>query len=558
MTNIIKGKDCSLEESINRFENFFDNVGVHPEVKSWLNPLPHVWSVHVKCKEFPLLFTNGKGSTKQAALASAYGEFVERYVTQYFYADYYWNIPKSKSNKLSWLHHPKEKWIDVSDEFPHSILSRSLERFYRQEGDVVLSMLLDRNMGHKGVCCVPYIRARDSKEVFIPQNIIANLYVSNGMSCGNSFNEARVQALSEILERGVKNRIISENITLPTIDKEFLTRFPKIEKGIEDLKSEGFEVLVKDASLGGKYPVVNITLLNKSDAGVYCAFGAHPIFEVALERTLTELLQGRSLDQLSGFKIPSNDNEEVAAPENLEEHFIDSAGVVGWKFLSAEADFPFVPWEECLTPPDTTEEQWKYLVDIVQRDQYEVYCCDYSYLGESVVRIIVPGLSEVYPLDDLYLSNNSETLPFYSLFFNIHRIEEDECYELIRLLDSMALSSVEMLSDRFGLLFPEGSFWSNLTIGEFRALLFIRTGEIDQAREELFMGQSEDLFWKGLLCHIDLGEYDLERVRDNFIHLFGERRLYEIEQIREGNMSVLPSFDFSLHENLLETLYKSH
>jgi ribosomal protein S12 methylthiotransferase accessory factor len=35
-------------------------------------------------------------------------------------------------------------------------------------------------------------------------NIIGNLYVSNGMSAGNTITEARVQALSEIFERSVK------------------------------------------------------------------------------------------------------------------------------------------------------------------------------------------------------------------------------------------------------------------------------------------------------------------------------------------------------------------
>ncbi len=35
-------------------------------------------------------------------------------------------------------------------------------------------------------------------------NIIGNLYVSNGMSAGNTRNEARVQGPSEVFERYVK------------------------------------------------------------------------------------------------------------------------------------------------------------------------------------------------------------------------------------------------------------------------------------------------------------------------------------------------------------------
>jgi ribosomal protein S12 methylthiotransferase accessory factor len=59
------------------------------------------------------------------------------------------------------------------------------------------------------------------------------------------------------------------------------------------LEEQGFPVLVKDASLGGQYPVMCVTLMNPRTGGVFASFGAHPSFEVALERSLTELLQGR-------------------------------------------------------------------------------------------------------------------------------------------------------------------------------------------------------------------------------------------------------------------------
>ena len=48
-----------------------------------------IWSVHVSDLDCPLLFTNGKGSSKLAALASALGEFFERLSCNYFWAHYY-------------------------------------------------------------------------------------------------------------------------------------------------------------------------------------------------------------------------------------------------------------------------------------------------------------------------------------------------------------------------------------------------------------------------------------------------------------------------------------
>ena len=40
-----------------------------------------------------------------------------------------------------------------------------------------------------------YTRQRDGKDIYIPVNVIGNIFVSNGMSAGNTKFEARVQGL---------------------------------------------------------------------------------------------------------------------------------------------------------------------------------------------------------------------------------------------------------------------------------------------------------------------------------------------------------------------------
>src|SRR5690606_15867221 len=151
---------------------------------------------------------------------------------------------------------------------------------------------------------LPFIRQSDQETIYIPVKLIGNIFVSNGMSAGNTIEEARVQALSEILERAVKNKIISEELTLPTVPNEVLEQFPTILEGIKKLEAQGFPILVKDASLEGKFPVMCVTLMNPKTGGVFASFGAHPKFEVALERSLTELLQGRSFEGLDDVPPP--------------------------------------------------------------------------------------------------------------------------------------------------------------------------------------------------------------------------------------------------------------
>jgi ribosomal protein S12 methylthiotransferase accessory factor len=60
---------------------------------------------------------------------------------------------------------------------------------------------------------------------------------------------------------------------------------------INELRKAGFGILVKDASLGGQFPVMNVTLLNPRDQGCYVSFGAHPRFDVAIERDVAVILE---------------------------------------------------------------------------------------------------------------------------------------------------------------------------------------------------------------------------------------------------------------------------
>ena len=85
----IPGKDAALEDSISKFQQKLTSLGFNIEEASWLNPVPNVWSVHIRDKDCPQCFSNGKGASKKAALASALGEYFERLSTNYFFADFY-------------------------------------------------------------------------------------------------------------------------------------------------------------------------------------------------------------------------------------------------------------------------------------------------------------------------------------------------------------------------------------------------------------------------------------------------------------------------------------
>ncbi|EQC0315685.1 30S ribosomal protein S12 methylthiotransferase accessory factor YcaO [Yersinia enterocolitica] len=476
----IPGKDAALEDSISRFQQKLSDLGFNIEEASWLNPVPHVWSVHIRDRDCPLCFTNGKGASKKAALASALGEYFERLSTNYFFADFYLGKAIAEGD---FVHYPNEKWFSIPEDdlLPEGILDERLLAFYDPENELVASDLVDLQSGNaaRGICSLPFTRQSDLETVYIPMNIIGNLYVSNGMSAGNTANEARVQALSEVFERSVKNRVIAESISLPEIPAEVLNRYPGVVEAIAKLEEEGFPILSYDASLGGKYPVICVVLFNPSNGTCFASFGAHPDFGVALERTVTELLQGRSLKDLDVFTAPTFDDEEVAEHTNLETHFIDSSGLISWDMFKQQADYPFVDWSF----KGTTEEEFATLMAIFKQEDAEVYIADYEHLGVYACRILVPGMSDIYPAEDLLMANNTMGVHLRDTLLALPDSDwqPEQYLELIQTLDDEGLDDFARVRELLGIASGKDNGWYTLRVGELKSMLALAGGDLDQA-----------------------------------------------------------------------------
>jgi ribosomal protein S12 methylthiotransferase accessory factor len=465
---MLLGKDAALEDTIVSLKTKLFDWGFDVEEASWLNPVPNVWSVHIRDRFCPYLFTNGKGVTKDAALASALGEFFERLNCNYFFADFYLGERIAKSE---FVHYPNEKWFAFkNDKMPAGLMNEALWDFYDPARELSPSQLVDTNSGNaeRGICALPYTNVMDNKTYYLPMNIVGNLYVSNGMSAGNTKTEARVQALSEVFERSIKNKILAEGIALPTIPKEVLDRYPKVVEAIEELESHGYPIICKDASLGGKYPVINVTLLNPVEGTAFASFGAHPKFQVALERTLTELLQGRRLDQLNVFSPPTFQLEDVSDNLNLEAHFIDSNGLIHWNFFKETADFEFADWN---FGDNTTQGEYDAMISIFKQIEKDVYVMDFEHLNVYGCRIHVPGMSEIYQPEDLAWDNNNAGYDVRAQILTAHELSPDELMELYTKLEDKGYDDMLLLSHAIGVIPDANTLWADLRMGEFKAML---------------------------------------------------------------------------------------
>jgi ribosomal protein S12 methylthiotransferase accessory factor len=567
----IIGKDRDLESTIDTMLTKLEALGIHVEEASWLNPVSNVYSVHIRDKECDLMFTNGKGASRKACLASALGEYFERLSCNYFFADYYLGEEFSKGE---FVHYPGERWFEIEgDTIPGDLLDQGLWDYYDPEKQLKPLNLFDINSGasERGICALPYTRQRDNKTLWFPVNVIGNIYVSNGMSAGNTKNEARVQSLSEVFERYVKNKIIAEGICLPEVPQDVLNRFPRIVEAITELESHDFHLRIADASLGGKYPVMSVTLMNPRDATVFASFGAHPCFEVALERTVTELLQGRGIHELDEFLPPSLDLDEVADHHNLETHFIDSSGLIAYDFFKDKPDYEFYDWDHNAN----TDDEFEYLVKVIHDMGHDIYISDYEHLNVYTCRIIVPGMSDIYPVDDLVWNNNNEGALFREDILSLKNLNKTQWKNLFDGLEEGGFHDMQRVAEFIGVAPDHGSVWAGLRIGELKAMLCLAMGDIEQATKWVDWCLNMDAL---TVCRLHLynclkvlleikqdESREYEDYADSMDKLYGKEyvsvclKVLEGTEIFHGLHSPGLSLDgFDTHKKLLEGYQKLH
>ncbi|NWD09603.1 OsmC domain/YcaO domain-containing protein [Pseudomonas gingeri] len=532
----IAGKDLPLEQTIANMSGILADLGMKIEIASWRNIVPNVWSLHIRDAHSPMCFTNGKGSTKEGALASALGEFIERLNCNFFYNDQFWGEDIANA---AFVHYPNERWFKPGrkDALPTEILDEYCLKIYNPDGELRGSHLYDTNSGNteRGICSLPYVRQSDGEVVYFPSNLIENLFLSNGMSAGNTLAEAQVQCLSEIFERAVKREILEGEMALPDVPQEVLAKYPGILAGIQGLEEQGFPVLVKDASLGGEFPVMCVTLMNPRTGGVFASFGAHPSFEVALERSLTELLQGRSFEGLNDLPQPTFEGHAVTEPNNFVEHFIDSSGVVSWRFFSARSDYEFVEWDFSGQGEDSNAEEAATLFGILEAMGKEAYMAVYDDLGATACRILVPDYSEIYPVDDLIWDNTNKALFFREDILNLHSLDDAGLQALVGLLDESELDDYTDITTLIGIEFDDNTAWGQLTILELKLLIRLALQHYDEAKElvETFLQYNDNTVERGLFyqavnavleMHLD-EDLQLEDYEANFRRMFGNERM---------------------------------
>jgi ribosomal protein S12 methylthiotransferase accessory factor len=315
--------------------------------------------------------------------------------------------------------------------------------------------------------------------------------------------------------------------------------------------------------------------MNPRTGGVFASFGAHPCLEVALERSLTELLQGRSFEGLNDLPPPTFISEAVTEPNNFVEHFIDSSGIVSWRFFSAKSDYEFVVWDFSGQGKNSNTQEAAALFGILESLGKEAYVAVYDQLGAIACRILVPGYSEVYPVEDLVWDNTNKALLFRSDILNLSKLNDASLSALLERLENNELDEYGDIATLIGIEFDENTPWGQLTVLELKLLIHLALKQFEEAQELVgaFLQYNDHtverkLFYQALNAVLEIALVDDLALDDyivNFRRMFGNERMDAVMGSVDGTVRFYGLTPTSMklegldrHHRLIDSYRKIH
>lgn len=349
-------------------------------------------SIRVYNEDFDI-GANGKGTSIVNARASAYAEFMER-LQNSMLVNFYPSVSSLKK-------------IELSQESLFNSYNEHLKNFFQEKCDVLATYKL---FDMEDCIFQNFYSVKDRKMYKLPYSIIRKVDGSNGMSSGNTIEEAIVQACSEICERYVIREVIKKRILMPNIDVSDFIQYTNINNIIEYYKSYGLEVILKDASLNGVLPCVCAVIVNKSKKFLHLSFGSHPSLPVAIERTLTEFAQGKKISEYvedpSYSPVFSVEKLEQATPEQLmlsmfHRHLsFELSDNLKEQYLSGKFDYSYSKSAFIDETHITSNKNlMKFIVGRLLKVTDDILIRDNSFLGFPTVKVFIPEISEMFVLN---------------------------------------------------------------------------------------------------------------------------------------------------------------
>lgn len=308
-----KFKDRQPMETVEIIKKFYEDRGIITKVVINEKTEADTWFCRVELyyNNQIILGTNGKGVTEEFSLASGYAESYERFCNRInlFFSP----LIMSKLMQVYMVNRgfrldPDEKNITFEDMYAIPAVKDYYDHYLE---DINLTKQYFDMITNGQIIGVPYesFNTPGQKAYYDPR-IINQVIKSNGMCAGNSVSEALNQGISEICEMYCSCNIYRKIFdTYYEIDTDTIQN-PIIQNILNKIKEAGLIVKLYDLSYNFNVPVVMSVLINPVLYNIHCNYGSFPVFDIAVERILTELYQGvESFYNMTGIQMPYRETE---------------------------------------------------------------------------------------------------------------------------------------------------------------------------------------------------------------------------------------------------------
>lgn len=295
-------KDRKPEETIKIIFQFFKNKKLKISIDKLIQNESGTWSATVSLKTIDnklISKSYGKGLTKKYCIASGYAEMYERFCNKVFFIDNPFVCQKviEQNYQLNGYYFDKNEKILTEDEaFIDKIKNlKPYQNFFNKTCN-------NQYIG------VPFKNINKENDIkYYDLRLLYPLQFSVGMSAGNTLEEALNQGLSELCEWYVTENIAYKDINLKNSHLYILNNKKINNKNLQNIikkiEKEKNKVYIIDCSYEFNLPVLLVVIVNLKTQLISMNFGSFPVFDIALERVLTEVYQGiKSLNEIDNKK----------------------------------------------------------------------------------------------------------------------------------------------------------------------------------------------------------------------------------------------------------------
>lgn len=521
-----KWKDRRPTDTINAVQEFLRGKDIHVEETN-TTCMGSCYAVTLVV-ENTNLFVNGKGSSLEFARASAYGELMERVLTKVLFRyNYYDRYSKERDtiffedevlfDEAEYKNHLSELGLRNCDY--HSALD--VQKYFTAFSSKLVME--------------PFNTINGEKTKYFPVSVLDVLFGTNGMAFGNTLEEAKTQALSEVFERYCNKEIINKEIIMPQIPADgsiFKDRL--LEEIVEVKEKTGLEVTIYDASLGKGYSVISVIFENKENNTYFVKFGAHFDINVATERCLTEMFQGRRNNQSDYMKEKTYLDDSLWRKKNLESILHTGDGYYPVDVVNGGiSEYKFEKWPEF----DSNSEALEFYTNKLLEISDEVYFKVYKEKGFNVVRYLIPQVSQIYDDIAYKMRWQGELNDISNLLERTDDITENELKDCIDFISNNCSSASNTIIPFFKHRFSYNSIFKYYNLYLLKFEYYIMCGKLDSAKEIMEKYKNKSNTNKDILSAMTLLIEKIKGDSDNIkeYKMLLSNKLFKIDQLHSDD-----------------------